>query len=289
MFDHIKTLRVPNVLRHGPNGVESFYRNVDQLPHGGRYVFDMSDVTFIEPCGVMALISAARNLWSISGKQVLLKNLGQEIYPYLHRMDLFAIAREWLRPTSPLDQEWSRNDHTINLLELTCVRNYDDVCLVVDRAEGIFGPFLSADELHDLLRVISELCQNIYQHSGDPSGCVLIQKYYQNSDNVFICVAVGDSGRGIRSSLSGRHSGLGNEPIDFIRAAMDGNFTARVHGRGGLGLRTVRNIARNNRGYVTVRSESASVTDWGMGPIRGFRNLTNVAGTQVSFKMFSRL
>lgn len=288
MFEHIKTLQVPNCLRHGPGGVEAFFAQVSQLPHGGRYVFDMVDVTFIEPCGVIALISAARHLWAISGKQVLVKNLGQEIYPYLDRMDFFRVAGKWLRATLPLNEEWRRNAHTVNLLELTCVKDYDDVSTVAGRAEDIFSPWLAAEELHALLRVISELCQNIYQHSGDPSGCILIQKYYRDQNNVFICLAVGDSGCGIRTSLSDRYRGLGTQPLDFIRAAMDGNFTSRSHGRGGLGLRTVRDIAKSHHGYVTVRSETASITDWGKGPVRGYTSLTPVAGTQVSFKMYSK-
>lgn len=289
IFEHIKTLRVPNVLKHGPGGVETFFAQVGQLPRGGRYVFDMTDVTFVEPCGVIALLSSARHLSSLSGKQVLLKNLREDTHQYLDRMDLFQVARRWLRPTLSLNDGWNRNAGTINLLELTPVRGYEDVSAVADRAERVFTAWLTADEVSALLRVISELCQNIYQHSGDPDGCVLIQKYYQDSSRVFICLAVGDSGCGIRASLRGRYRGLGNEPIDFIRAAMDGNFTSRDHGRGGLGLRTVREIARTHRGYVTVRSETASITDWGRGFLRGVQQLAPIAGTQVSFKMYGTI
>jgi anti-sigma regulatory factor (Ser/Thr protein kinase) len=288
MFEHIKTLRVQNVLRHG--AVEAFFAQVAHLARGGRYVFDMADVDFVEPCGIIALLTAARICSKNSGKQVLLKNLGKEIYPYLDRMDFFRVGENWLRPTAPLDEEWSRNAHTVNLLELTRVRDYDDVSAVEARAENIFGPCLSAEELRALMRVVSELCQNIYQHSGDPDGCIMIQKYYQDQHRVFVCLAVGDSGCGIRSSLYGRYRGLGDQPLDFIRAAMDGNFTSRTHGRGGLGLRTVRNIARNHRGYVTVRSETASVTDWGKwSGVRASQALPFMPGTQVSFKMYSSI
>lgn len=289
IFEHIKTLEVPNVLSNGPSGVETFFMQVAQLPRGGRYVFDLAHVTFVEPCGVIALLTAARHLSLISGKQVLFKNLREDTHQYLDRMDLFQVGRTWLRPTLSLNQEWSRNAGTVNLLELTCVRNYDDVSAVADRAEAIFADWLDRDELQNLLQVISELCQNIYQHSGDPDGCVLIQKYYQDEQRVFICLAVGDSGCGIRASLWDRYRGLGHEPIDFIRAAMDGTFTARDTGRGGLGLRTVRNIASAHRGYLTVRSDTASVTDWGRGSLRPVIGLAPLAGTQVSFKMYSRM
>jgi anti-sigma regulatory factor (Ser/Thr protein kinase) len=276
---------MPDTLRHGTNGVETMLDAVAELPLARRYVFDMSNVTFVEPCGVIALLSAIRHCAARSGERVLIKNLSEQIYPYLHRMDLFRVAEAWLRTLAPLNEEWSRNAHTINLLEVTPITGYNDVTAVVERARGIFGPWLSLDELSNLLRVISELCQNIYQHSGDPHGCVMIQKYQPEQNQVFICLSVGDSGRGIRANLIERYRGLGDDPLDFVRAAMDGNYTSRPHGRGGLGLRTVRNITAAHNGYVTVRSETAGVTDWGRKGVQSYGKLTYMAGTQVSVKM----
>lgn len=255
------------------------------MPQARRYVFDMSGVAFMEPCGVIALITAVRHCATRSGGRVLIKNLSEQIYPYLHRMDLFRVAEAWLRPVSPLKEEWSRNAHTINLLELTPVTCYDDMAAVIDRARGIFAPWLSPDELSNLLRVISELCQNVYEHSGDANGCIIIQKYQPEQNRVFICLSVGDSGCGIRAKLIKRYRWLGDDPLDFVRAAMDGNHTSRPHGRGGLGLRTVRNITAAHQGYVTVRSETAGVTDWGRAGIHSDGNLTYMPGTQVSVKM----
>lgn len=285
----LATLSVPDTLRHGTDGVELLFNAVADPPAAKRYSFDMGQVTFIEPCGVIALLSAVRHCAARSGERVLIKNLSEQIYPYLHRMDLFRVGEAWLRPLTPLNEEWSRNAHTINLLELTPVTDYDDVSAVIERARGIFGPWLSQDELSNLLRVISELCQNIYEHSGDAHGCVMIQKYQPEKNRVFICLSAGDLGRGIRANLIKRYRWLGDEPLDFVRAAMDGNHTSRPHGRGGLGLRTVRDITAAHRGYVTVRSETAGVTDWGKGGVRSFGNLSYVAGTQVSVKMCARV
>lgn len=283
------TITVPDTLRHGTGGVEALFKLVAELPLAKRYVFDMAGVTFIEPCGVIALLSAIRHCSAQSGKRVLLKNLSEQIYPYLHRMDLFRVAKEWVRTLTPLNEEWARNAHTINLLELTPVTGYDEMTAVIERARAIFAPCLSSDELSNLLLVISELCQNIYQHSGDTHGCVLIQKYQPEQNRVFICLSVGDSGCGIRANLIKRYRGLGDDPLDFVRAAMDGNYTSRPHGRGGLGLRTVRNITGAHNGYVTVRSETAGVTDWGRRGVQSFRDLSYMAGTQVSVKMCARI
>jgi hypothetical protein len=183
----IATLLVPDNLRHGTSGVETFFNTVAGLPLAKRYMFDMSCVTFIEPCGAIALLYAVRHCATQSGERVLIKNLSNQIYPYLHRMDFFRVADEWLKPITALNEEWSRNEHTKNLLELTPVTGYDDMIAVVESARDIFSPWLSPDELSNLLRVISELCQNIYQHSGDTHGCVMIQKYQPEQNQVFIC------------------------------------------------------------------------------------------------------
>jgi anti-sigma regulatory factor (Ser/Thr protein kinase) len=285
----VTTLTVPDALRHGTGGVEILYKLVAELPPARRYMFDMGGVTFVEPCGIIALLSAIRSCAERSGSQVLITNLNEHIYPYLHRMDLFSVAGAWLRPLEMPNEEWSRNAHTINLLELTPVTCYDDMVAVADRSRGIFEPWLLPDELSSLMLVISELCQNIYQHSGDPHGCVLIQKYQPEQGRVSICLSVGDCGCGIRSNLIERYRGLGDDPLDFVRAAMDGNHTSRRTGRGGLGLRTVRNITAAHSGYVTVRSETAGVTDWGKKGVQSFARLAYMAGTQVSVKMYATI
>lgn len=287
----VQTIRVPDTLKHGTAAVETLYSLIASTPQAARYVLDMEDVHFIEPCGVIGLVSVARFLAGATGKRVLIKNLGDQVYPYLHRMNLFYAAEEWLRPIELINEEWSRNANTINLLELTQITGVENVYMVVERAQSIFAPWLAPDDLGNLIRVISELCQNIYQHSNDPHGCVLIQKYHSEAQHkVSICLAVGDTGCGIRSSLMPRFSGLGDEPLDFIRAAMDGNFTSRRNNKGGLGLRTVRDIIATYNGYVSVRSESASITDWGRkGGMQYATNLARVAGTQVSVKMYADL
>lgn len=283
-FRPLATLSVPDSLRHGPGGAENLFRQVALLPEAGRYVFDMTAVKFIEPCGAIALLSAVRSCASTSGQAVLMKNIDDQIYLYLERMNFFELTKAWLKPVLRLNEEWSRNPYSLNLLELTEVTGYDEMSIVIDRARDIFTTCLHPDELADLLRVISELCQNIYQHSGDAHGCVIIQKYQTGHSQPFICLSVGDSGCGIRTNLIKRYPWLGDDPIDFVRAAMDGRFTSRLHGRGGLGLRTVRDISAAHKGYVTVRSETAAVTDWGR-RVQTFSNLSYIAGTQVSVRL----
>lgn len=97
----------------------------------------------------------------------------------MEQVNLFTVAKEWLQLDEklPAEQRWDRNPQTANLLELTPITSAADVARVMERAETIFSRWLQLPNLGSLLKVISELCSNIYQHSGDPHGFVLIQRY----------------------------------------------------------------------------------------------------------------
>lgn len=282
---------IPNTLSNGAVGVERLYSLVAATPPASRYVFDMQEVGFIEPCGVMALLTAARHCTDVSGRRVILINVKEDIYLYLDRMNLFTLAERWLTPLQRAAGRWSRNPYTASLLELTTVGGSGDVEEVVEKASRIFAPCLTEDELGSLKSVLSELCSNIFEHSRDPYGCVLIQKYhYEQRQRESVCLSVGDMGRGVRANLTEAHGAFGGEaPLQYIHAAMNGR-SSRNTGRGGLGLLNVRGILAAHGGYVCMRSETAAVTDFGGGArVESRSDLAYMKGTQVSVAMHSEL
>jgi len=284
-----EVLEVPNVLGGDTQDAEQLFSVVERARAATHYALDMRAVSFVRPYGVIALIAAARLLSARSGHPVRLDNLADQVHPYLHRMDLFDVGCDWLRPASSLDERWARNPHTRNLLELTIVTGPEDVTAVASRARTIFSRWLMVPNLGSLLTILSELCANIYQHSGDRLGCVLIQKYEKVAlRQAIVIVAVGDLGRGIRGSLIARHNDLGQEPLDYLHAAMSGK-TARNTGRGGLGLRHVEQIAASEGGYLWLRSETAAILSRGPGAVLDFPGLTSVPGTLVTVEFHAPL
>jgi hypothetical protein len=156
---------------------------------------------------------------------------------------------------------------------------------IVARARSIFSHWLLTPNLGSLLNVISELCANIYQHSGDAQGCILIQKYQSRTrGRVEVRLAVGDLGQGIRGSLSVKHGEFGQEPLDYLRAAMLGR-SARLSGRGGMGLRRVEQIVESEGGYLWLRSETAAILSCGPGKLEERGDLVYVPGTQVAVEL----
>ncbi|HRQ41845.1 MAG TPA: ATP-binding protein [Chloroflexota bacterium] len=243
---------------------------------------NLESAGFLKPMGIMALVLTVRQIAEQSGHPILLVNLGSELLSYLERVNFFDMMGEWLELEDSLpEQRWDRNPQTANLLELTPITNAGDVARVMERAEAIFSRWLHLPNLGSLLKVISELCSNIYQHSGDRHGFVLIQRYQVISrGEVDVVLAAGDLGRGIRGSLIARHPELGAEPLTYIQAALDGR-TSRHTGRGGLGLRTVEETVEKEGGYVWMRSETAAIRSYGPHHHYPFTNLAPMPGTQV--------
>jgi hypothetical protein len=283
------TFEVPDVLGGGSLSVESFYSRIQQLPPADQYVLDMAGVSFVRPYGVIALGIAARLLSQRTDRLVELQHLKADVHLYLERMNLFETGRNWLQPSNQLEAEWARNPRTRNLLELMTIAGPNDVMSIVSTAERIFSRWLTVPNLGSLLSVLSELCANVYQHSGDPYGCTLIQKYESHTrDEVLVCLAVGDLGCGIRESLTARHGQIGQEPLDYLREALEGR-TARRTGRGGLGLRRVQQIAASEGGHLWLRSETAAILSHGLGQAEAHRGLILIPGTQVAVEFHAPL
>lgn len=285
----IAVFEVPDVLGGSSQHVESFYARVRQLPPADQYVLDMSEVSFVRPYGAIALFVAARLLSRRTGRLVELKHLKAEVQLYLKRMNLFDTGKSWLRPSDRLEDEWARNPRTRNLLELMTIAGPNDVMSIVSTAERIFSRWLTVPNLGSLLSVLSELCANVYQHSGDSHGCALIQKYESHTrGEVLVCLAVGDLGCGIRESLTARHGQIGQEPLDYLHEALEGR-TARLTGRGGLGLRRVQQIAASEGGHLWLRSETAAILSHGPGQAENHCRLTLIPGTQVAVEFHAPL
>ncbi len=283
------TVQVPNILASNVEDVERFYALLKDIPPAEQYVFDMSTVAFVRPYGAIALIAAARYLCACSGQPVRLENLADQLYLYLDRMDIFGIGRDWLQTTNFLKEEWARNPQTSNLLELTVITDPKDVTTVVSRSECIFSNYLITSDLRNLLIVLSELCGNIYEHSGDTYGCVLIQKYQMIEQNrVVIRLAAGDLGYGIRGSLSARYGAIAQQPLNYLQEAMNGR-TAHSTGRGGLGLRTVEHLAGSGGGHLWLRSETAAIFSKDSAKRRGRSGLVNIPGTQIAVELHAPL
>ena len=263
------------------NSIDSLYGLLSDITPE-PYTLNLENTGFIKPMGIMALVLASRRIAEQSGYPVHLANLGDTLLKYLERVNFLKVAKSWIELDRELpDERWDRNPRTNNLLELVPITNDMDVVLAIQRAEAIFDHWLQLPNFGSLLKVISELCSNIYQHSGDSHGFIMIQHYSMGSRNEEnVVLAAGDMGHGIRGSLSAKYPELGEDPLKAIQASLTG-ITSRDSGRGGLGLPTVVETVAKEGGYVWLRSETAAIRSLGPSRHYPYSDLAYIPGTQV--------
>jgi len=151
-------IKIPDILGGTVDRTDHLYSVIQEVPPSKAYDLDMDAVSFVQPYGIIGLVLSARLLSERSGRPVTIRNLRTDIHQYFHRMNITRVAEAWLNISGELGEEWIRNPSTQNLLELTLVRNRDDVLNIVNRTEKVFSRWLVVSNLRELLTAVSELC-----------------------------------------------------------------------------------------------------------------------------------
>ncbi|MEO1442370.1 MAG: hypothetical protein AAFV33_18360, partial [Chloroflexota bacterium] len=187
-------IRIPDVLGSHSQDAEALHTTLADAP--GTHM-DMADVSFIRPHGVIALVCAARSRYATHGERTVLCNLQHRVHQYLERVDLFRAMGDFITTESTLRDTFDRTQEKPTLLEVTPISSAGDLLTAIAQAERIFSYWLQVRNLRGLLGVVSELCSNIYQHSGDPHGAVMIPTHRAVSTGAArVRVAIGDTGIG---------------------------------------------------------------------------------------------
>jgi hypothetical protein len=269
--------------------------SLDEIP-GGEIIIDLEHLRFIDPYGMVGLLVLARLLRQRAFEPVLLLPRSDEVMKYLDRMD-FSRHAECLctldLTTLWPDGHYSRNPHSDVLLEITPIVRSEDIHYIVarvrERAQTILSLNLhyAQDAIDGFVVALSEVCQNIPEHSQDV-GYVAIQKYFYGrrlGKNV-VKIAVMDLGIGFQASLAPKYAAHMAKWSDLmaLRLAMfEGASRYDDPGRG-QGLSAVRRFVERWHGKLTIRSGSARIgviPPWDRAASRQ-GTLSAFPGTQVS-------
>lgn len=101
---------------------------------------------------------------------------------------------------------------------------------------------------------VYEIADNVVTHAGSDGGYVCAQTYERGSPNERVEIAIGDTGRGIRASLSERHEISSDEQA--LRLAIAESVSG-INSRRGLGLHYVARDIPKAGGRVTLMSQGA--------------------------------
>lgn len=265
----------------------------EQLSHivSESQEIDLKDVAFIDPYGMVGLLEIGVLLKSNDVLKTILLPKSEEVLKYLERMDFLKFANEYfkLEPPKPqISEKYLRNINSDVLLEITPIEKSDDIHFIVgrvkERAHAILTRHLHYDEkaIHGFMVALSEVCQNIIEHSEN-KGFVGIQKYYfQNINKNVVKIAVMDIGIGFRMSLSERFS-LKSDLDAIEKALLYGASRHAEKGRG-HGLAAVRRFVNQWNGKLSIRSGTAKLSiipTWAWGREKEL-NLSHFPGTQIN-------
>lgn len=258
-----ETYVLPNRLRD-PYEFELLLEEWQQKGEGAD-ALDCSRVSFIEPYSMIALLLAGRNHLRKTGSKMKLVNVPISIHQYLHRMDFFKAGIFETAEKLSEDLLLRRSALSNRVIEITGIPNKerenrrvieDIVRLFRRRAKYILSHWLTSDRIVDyFVTVISEICQNIYEHSLD-SGYLAMQTYRTGKENI-VRLAVSDSGIGIEQSFEKR-SVKYDSPAHLIELAMTTPLSSKRDF--GYGLCQVHAIMERIGGSIYIRSGNASVS-----------------------------
>lgn len=214
-------------------------------------VFDFSDLTFIEPVGVVVLCNLIEYLRK-TGVKVTFRNhrVDRDCMRYLddclffHRYldkNLFDGSKE-RAGTVPL--QLIAHDQAFSYLSFRLIPWVGD----------IVG--LSKEALDSLRACLEEIFHNVKDHSGVPIGCAFAQHYPKDRQ---IQIAVSDFGVGIPTKVRSVLPDLSDQ-LALKRAAAEGFTTKSNVQNRGAGLPNLMRFVTRLGGNVLIASERASLS-----------------------------
>lgn len=274
-----------------PDGVIRMLRDapsLEQLDDSDRVVVDLRGTEFIDPFGLAVIWTLLRHAGQSAPPQVLLPvRDGTANYLAASRViEALPMAVSCL-PELP-DISFRSSSRTI-VMGATEVQDDESLQSVRDHYREMLRQQLACtQEYADAFgATVSELCQNILDHSDDPyGGIALAQRYRRKYDGVqFVVLAVADAGIGIRRSLNSKYREPFSEDAVAIQAALQPDYTAR-QGTGGLGLPRVLQVSREYGGRVDVWSGNASVRKQANGRDQVHSGDVALPGTQLCVSLY---
>ena len=230
-----------------------------------KIVLDLSKVSFMEPYSMLSFLILGRNYLRKTGEKLKLSNIPIHIKQYLTRMDFFESDVFTLTDSLKDFVMLKRSSASSKLLEITMIPNkerqgVDVISSVIElfrkRASMILKYWMNDSVTDYFVTVISELCQNIFEHSLD-TGYIAMQTYRSGNENIARLV-IADSGIGILKSFSARNDLQYSGGADLIEMALTTPISSKREF--GYGLCQVNSIAERLNGTIFIRSDESSLT-----------------------------
>ena len=263
----MQIIPVPGTL--DSSGFDHFAREL-QGDSEEKVLFDARHLRWVDPGGIVALLSAGRVVRERQGRRPRLQLLeSAEVATYLARMRFFDAAEEIFElETRPSRRSWSSSDV---LLEVTPIATNTDIHAVVDQVQEQAGAILSRtlryppSAVVQFSVILSEVCQNIIEHA-EAQGWVAAQVYNwaKRLGRQVLILSVADVGQGFRGSLADSQAArFGDRWGDAtaLEAAFIHGLTRFPDSGRGQGIQQIRKQVNRWEGAISIRSGTARIAD----------------------------
>ncbi|CAM4527431.1 hypothetical protein [Paenibacillus xylanexedens] len=169
----------------------------------GSLRLDLSEITFIDPFGMVTLLSIGRHIFNTYGFQIIIKLPEGEAGSYMNRAGLDSLIDDFItveRSKVNIMNFLRKNE---NMGVLKYFDSEKDIMQINNEFESwMKNHNFTEYEINNLTTFVSEMIQNVCQHSKTKQkGIVCIQAYVSKKGVPFLSWAIGDTGIGIRESL----------------------------------------------------------------------------------------
>lgn len=220
-----------------------------------QVTLNLSQINFVDPFGLAGLAVLTESIARRTKlPPVIILPVNPNVTGYLSRLGAWEHLGKIseLRSDAPLASHVGGVDSDV-LLELSPISSAADIQKILASLSTIIENNLgySRASVNAVMNTLSELCQNIVDHS-DSAGWAVAQRYHRSSGTCFVWIGVADAGVGIKQSLGKRYAVQNWTHFDAIVYALKKNVS-RLPNRG-LGLHMVNKIAHDFGGSLHIRS-----------------------------------
>ncbi|MCM8824015.1 MAG: ATP-binding protein [Candidatus Omnitrophica bacterium] len=271
---------VPSILN--PNSLEYFLSQFPQDIKNTTIILDFNLVTSISSYCIICLLILCRYLNKLCSSVEIDFYDNYRMFEVFKAWDFFPYFEKYRFNERNCQKEDNLGEEEI-YLQILPIEKAGDIYRAVDSLRKRLE--LNLEQSTDLFVIISEIGQNIIEHSNS-CGFISVGRICQRRKDILkICIA--DEGIGIGVSLREKLSKVYNEYLDGIaiyKAMFEGISRYDDIGRGN-GIIKTKGIVEEHKGKICIRSGIAKL--WGDIPswaIEGFlrKKLSYLPGTQVN-------
>ena len=252
---------------------------LEGLKNGVDYtamVIDISECNFLEP-GYIVVLACLIEHFHLKGLPIQMQISDNRVYRFLKSIRFYEY---W-------DDGFDRNRYTqTSLCSSLCLWKINNS--MISQYNYHIGKyfednFIREKNLDALRLTLSELFNNIADHSNSYVEGYTFSQYYVNDNKLVLAVC--DFGLGIPATINRTLESRGLEKLsdcEALEKAMEKNFTSQsTPNNRGWGLDNISSVVRANAGQLFFLSNFASLTQNPEGVVQTFENSTSFPGTLV--------